>query len=434
VTEGVRAAQFGTRSARTSPRLLGIFSAWRLEAYGYTLAAFYAVIFFYLYKSGIWLLDGNGRPLPQNFAYFFSGGLAALHGQTAAIYDPAEFTKIQEALVGTGQALFRLWPYPPPLFLILAPLATLPYVTAFLTWILATLLGLVAVVYLIVRRRPAIALALASPFTVWNVVPGYSGFLTAALLGAALLFLESRPVVAGIFIGCLTLKPQWGILIPVALVAAGQWRAFLSAVAATALLAGASIVAFGLGPWEAFPRELFAQGGLNLSVDPSAVHSGFDPRSHWQHFQTIFGLVRVLHGGATLAWLAQGVTTIASAVVVWLVWRSPARHALKAATLSAAALLATPYAFGYDMAAIAIPIAFLARDQISHGLLKGEQVLLLAVFGVSLLFSFGPLPVEPIVVAALLGAILRRVLADGVNSIRRRRSGRTSSAVLIAHR
>jgi arabinofuranan 3-O-arabinosyltransferase len=409
MTHLVQAARVGARSAQSSPRLLGIFAAWRLEAYGYTLAAFYAAIFFYMYKTGIWLLDGNGRPLPQNFAYFFSGGLAALHGQTAAIYNPAEFVRIQEALVGAGQVQFWLWPYPPSFFLILAPLATLPYVTAFLTWILATLLGLAAVIYLIVRRRPAIAVTLASPFTVWNVLAGYSGFLTAALLGAALVSLESCPVAAGLFIGCLTFKPQWGILIPVALVAAGQWRAFLSAVAATALLAGGSIFAFGLGPWEAFPRELLAQGGLNLSVDPSGVHPGFDPRSHWQYLQTIFGLVRVLHGGASLAWLAQGVTTIGSACIVWLVWRSPARYALKAATMSAAALVATPYAFGYDMAAIAIPIAFLARDQISHGLLKGEQSLLLVLFGVSLLCNFGPLPLEAVVVIALLCLILRRV-------------------------
>ena len=69
------------------------------------------------------------------------------------------------------------------------------------------------------------------------------------------------------------------------------------------------------------------------------------------------------------------------------VWRSPVRYALKAATLSAAALLATPYAFPYDTAAIAIPIAFLARDQIRCGLLKGEQTLLFSVWRALLAFS-----------------------------------------------
>src|SRR5260370_38946589 len=108
-------------------RLLGIFAGWRLQAYGYTLAAFYAAIFFYLYKTGIWLLDGNGRPLFQNFTYFFTGGLQALHGEAASIYNPVEFAKVQEALVETVHVRFSIWPYAPTLFLILAPLAALAY-------------------------------------------------------------------------------------------------------------------------------------------------------------------------------------------------------------------------------------------------------------------------------------------------------------------
>ncbi len=95
-------------------------------------------------------------------------------------------------------------------------------------------------------------------------------------------------------------------------------------------------------------------------------------------------------------------------MIVFLVWRSPVRYALKAATLSAAALVATPYAFGYDMAAIAIPVAFLARDQIAYGALRAEQTLLLAVFGASLLCNFEPAPLEPLVVILLLCLILRR--------------------------
>ena len=50
-------------------------------------------------------------------------------------------------------------------------------------------------------------------------------------------------------------------------------------------------------------------------------------------------------------------------------------------TLSAAALIATPYAFAYDLAAIAIPVAFLASDQIRCGLLRGEQTIMIALFG-----------------------------------------------------
>ncbi len=212
---------------------LGVFAPWRLQAYGYTLAAAYAGLLLYMYKSGVWLLDREGKALYQDFTNLWIAGVQALHGEAAWVYNPAAHVRAQEVLVGAGHAHYAIWPYPPTYFLIAVPLALLRYVAAFLTWEALTLLGLAVVIYLIVRRRPAIAVLLASPFTLWNIAAGQSGFLTASLLGASLLVLERRPVVAGVFIGCLTYKPQWGILIPVALVAAKEWRAVASATAMT---------------------------------------------------------------------------------------------------------------------------------------------------------------------------------------------------------
>jgi hypothetical protein len=128
--------------------------------------------------------------------------------------------------------------------------------------------------------------------------------------------------------------------------------------------------------------------------------------------QTVYGLALLLHGGAKLAWLAQGVAAAGVGIIVWLVWRSPARYALKAATLSTAALIATPYAFAYDLAAIAIPVAFLATDQIRCGLLRGEQTTLIALFVVSLAVipAAGKAPVGSVILVALLCLILRRAL------------------------
>jgi arabinofuranan 3-O-arabinosyltransferase len=395
-----------TDSDRRSPRLLGIFAAWRLQAYGYGCAFIYAVLLVHFYHIGAWLVDGTGLPVYIDFTCAWVAGSQVLQGQAASIYDPAEFLKVQDALVGAGHSAYPYWPYPPIYFLILAPLAMLPYVAAFLTWDLVTLVGCIAVVYLIVRRRAAIALVLASPFAAWNLIDGQSGFLTASLLGASLLVLERRPVLAGVFIGCLTYKPQFGILIPVALVALGQWRAFASAAATTAFLVGTSAAAFGIDIWGAFPRAFIGHTGGILLHDPENTSMFY-----WGHLQTIYGLIRTLHGGAVLAWFAQGVTALAVAIIIWLVWRSPARYALKAATLSAAALIATPYAQTYDFAAIAIPVAFLARDQIACGLLRGEQTIMLALFGASLgvLVALASVPLGPVIVIALFAIILRRV-------------------------
>jgi hypothetical protein len=225
------------------------------------------------------------------------------------------------------------------------------------------------------------------------------------LLGASLLLLQRRPVLAGAFMGCLAYKPQFGILLPVAVVAAGQWRVFASAAVTIAILAGVTVAAFGAAPWEAFPRELLAQTHDSLS--------GEIPRGEgWAYFQTVYGLVRDFHGSATLAWLGQGIAAIAAGLVVWLVWRSPARYSLKAAILSAAALIPMPYQRAYDMVAIAIPIAFFARDQLHYGWLKGEQTIMITLFTgcLTLLVCLGNTPIGAVVIVALLCMLLRRVL------------------------
>jgi arabinofuranan 3-O-arabinosyltransferase len=390
---------------------LGIFTAWRLQVYGYAVAAIYAAFLVSVYRAGTWIVTSGWLPIYTDFACAWAAAVQAMHGDAASLYDPLEFVKVQAALVGPRDYFYPNWPYPPTFLLILAPFTALPYLGAFITWDLVTLLGLIVVVYLIVRRRPAVALVLASPFTAWNFLAAQNGFLTGSLLGASLLFLERRPVVAGVFMGSLTYKPQFGVLVPVALAASRQWRAFVSAAVTAALLAAASMAAFGTGVWAAFPRQLVAQSNLNFFADADG---------DWGYLQSVYGLVRTLHGGAALAWLAQGTIALALAVIVWVVWRSPVRYALKAAVLSTAALIATPYAFAYDMAALAIPVAFLARDQTRCGLLRGEQTILIVLFGASLAvlvtfgdrpggMTFGSTPIGPLVTMTLLGVILRRV-------------------------
>jgi len=394
----------------SAPGSFSTFTASRLQPYSYALALIYAIAFIRFYLAGAWIVDHSGAPVYGDFADTWVAGWQALNAEAARLYESDEFIRIQKALLGAQDYVYPNWPYPPTFFLVLAPLSTLPYFYAFLTWVVGTLLACLAVVYLIVRRPPAIALVLASPFTAWNFFAGQNGFLTASLLGGSLFFLETRPIAAGVILGCLTYKPQFGILLPLALVASRQWRAVASAGVAAALLAAASVALFGFDTWTAFPIGFIEQSKINLGADPDA---------NWGYLQTVYGLVRGMHASANTAWLVQGLTTLATAVIVCIVWRSSVRYALKAATLSAAALIATPYAFAYDMAALAIPVAFLAKDQIDCGVLKGEQTIMIAWFGmiVAALFvigdsanhiTFGSVPLGPFVILTLLALILRR--------------------------
>jgi arabinofuranan 3-O-arabinosyltransferase len=398
---------------RKPSRSVDIFNSRWLQLFGFAFAMLYVVYFVIVYRAGSWIVGSTGLPIYTDFAVFWTAGMQTLHGNLAALYDSGEFMKVQAALFPPGDAFYPSWPsYPPTFLLVLAPLALLPYRFAFITWDMVTLLGCIAVVYLIVRRRAAIALALASPFTAWNFIAAQNGFLTASLLGASLLFLDRRPVMAGAFIGCLTYKPQFGILFPVALIASHQWRAIASAGVTVALLAAGSVTLFGAELWAGFPHGLAAQGELNLLAGPD---------SNWGYLQSPYGLIRSLHGPANLAWLVQGLVTLGGAVIVWIIWRSEVRYELKAAILSGAALLATPYAFAYDMAAIVIPAAFLASDQLKRGLLHGEKTMWIVMFGAPLVVlatlgdnaggtTFGGTPICLFAAFMLFFVILRRAL------------------------
>jgi len=96
-------------------------------------------------------------------------------------------------------------------------------------------------------------------------------------------------------------------------------------------------------------------------------------------------------------------------------------YPLKTATLSAAAPLATPYAFAYDMVGFMTPAAFLAIDQLDRGLWPGEKTIWIALFGVPLAalvtlednigcLTFGGTPVGLFAAVLLLGVILGRAL------------------------
>ena len=76
------------------------------------------------------------------------------------------------------------------------------------------------------------------------------------LFGAALLTLTKRPIVSGILFGCLAYKPQFALVIPVALLAAGQWRAIAAAAGTVIALVAVTSLAFGWDIWLAFAASM----------------------------------------------------------------------------------------------------------------------------------------------------------------------------------
>src|SRR5207248_624969 len=98
-----------------------------------------------------------------------------------------------------------------------------------------------------------------------NLLDGQNAFLTAALAGFALLWLDRRPLAAGVAIGFLAIKPQLAVLFPLALLAEGRWRTMAVAALTVLALSVASLAAFGWEDWAAFVRHLPATQAMGES-------------------------------------------------------------------------------------------------------------------------------------------------------------------------
>lgn len=267
------------------------------------------------------------------------------------------------------------------------------------------------------RDPLGLLLALAFPAVFINIGHGHNGFLTAALLTAALLQLDKRPILAGVLIGCLAYKPQFGLLIPLVLIASGRWRVFFAAAATVALLATAVTLALGVDVWRAF----FDAGEFTRRIVLEQGGTG------WFKIQSVFSWARMWGANVTLGYVLQGITTLAVAgALVWL-WRSRAAFALKAAALLIGAVLATPYSLDYDLMLLAPAIAFLAADGFSRGFGAYEKSLLAALWIVPLIArSVAELALIPLAVPLMLlifVTLLRRAMnetgADQASSILR---------------
>jgi hypothetical protein len=336
------------------------------------LVVAYAVLLVATFVMGIWLVDADGRPKATDFVSFWAAGKLVLAGHAADAYDWA----IHKAVATSngihigGHFTFQY----PPTFLLLTPaLALVPYPAAMLVWIAFGLPLYLNAVRLINGTWNATIAALAWPAVLWNAVVGQTGFLTAALLGAGIALIDRRPVIAGVCLGLLTYKPQFGLLIPVALIAGRRWRVIGWAAVSTLALCAASVAILGVSPWLAF---LDSAARIN---DAILTAGGTD----FSKLQSLYGYVRSLGGGAEAAWLAHGAFVLLLAVFIAWIWRSAAAFDLKAAALSAATLLASPYSFIYDFAALAIPLVFLGRAGFSNRELP-------FVIAAALLVGWGP--------------------------------------------
>ena len=378
----------------------------RLRFYGWLTAVLSVVCFLGHFRAGAWLVDGDGRPLQTDFFSLWSAAYQVSHGAPTLAYDTGTIERMwSETFHGLSKYLAFVLPNPPPVLFALAPLGLVPYVPAEIIWIVVGLCLYLAAVWMIVPRSSALAVAAAAPAAWWSAFTVQTGFVTAALIGGFLVLLERRKVAAGAVLGLLVIKPQLGVLFPVVLVAAGEWTAFVSAMMTVVGLNAASLILHGTETWVEFSQALVNGGNLNLVVGIGG----------WPRLESLYGFIRSIGGSARLAWTCHAaVSAVVSVAVCWLWRRGDISYSTRAAALSLAVFIVTPYLHGYDLVGLAIPSAFLVKGALESGFLRGERTVLVGLFvGSSLFVVLGqPFPVGPIMTVALGTCIAMRARHD----------------------
>jgi hypothetical protein len=352
------------------------------------------------------LIDRNGKPLGTDFSNVYAAGTLTWQGRPADAYQPALQHGAEKAVFGGREVPFYGWHYPPFFFAVAVLVAAVPYAWGLAIWLAASLAAYLAAIRAILPRPEALLIAATFPAVFVNIGHGQNGFLTAALLGGALHLLDRRPWVAGVLIGCLAYKPQFGVLIPLAMLAGGRWSAIAAAAVTVAALLALSFVTLGGGVWHAFADS------MNFTQTVVLEQGG----TGWEKIQSAFSAVRMWGASVHTAYAVQiSLALMLAASLAWL-WQSDAAFELKASALATASLLATPYVLDYDLVVLAVAIALFARHGLNSGFRDYEISLLAAAWIVPLLSrsiaGVTGIPLGLLVLLTFYVFTLRRALRD----------------------
>ncbi len=325
------------------------------------------------------LILPQGPVIGGDFVVFWQAAQTAL-AEKPLIYEFAEFNRRLGLSFPAHEGFGLGWQYPPTMFALLSPLTGAPYLAAYFAWVGALGGAFLAFCHRLWATRRTLLFVAASPAAFQATITGQTGFLTASLFAAAAYYAKSRPILAGVAAGLLTVKPQLGLLIPIAFAAAGCWRAFAAAAATSLALLAFAYGLYGSAPFIAFFEAIGAHSD-RLDAAGFPVYK----------LTSVYGFFMCLKAPAGLAMAAQAMASLAIAVFVFLVWRRTDDLLARVGVLTIGALLTSPYAFYYEMPLVIPALVLLARRGAETGFLFGERPMLAALY-VAPLAMPGPHP------------------------------------------
>ncbi len=315
-----------------------------------------------------WSSGNSSARLPfSDFSVYWLASYLALKGQASAVFEATSFCGPLQELVPASACGYP-WLYPPGFYLFIVPLAWMPYWVSYLGFMGGSIAAYVFTMRRIIQGELAMWCLAAFPGLWMNIFSGQNGCWTAALAGGALINLERRPVLSGLLIGSLSIKPHLALLFPVALLAAGSWRTFFAAAAAAVTWLAAALWILGTGTLEGWWLGLAT--GRQMLEQTDIVRM----------MPTVFAFLRLSGFSVMSAYIGHFLFAGIALLSVWSIWRRNQPSSLKYAALITATLLISPYLLEYDLAWLALPIAWMTQQGLQTGWRRWEREILVATW------------------------------------------------------
>ena len=191
------------------------------------------------------------RALEGDFAVYYIFARVGIDHGWGSLYD---YAAMRQEWLALGSAFLYPALYPPPLAWFVAPFAALPFALGYALWNILLVASLLVTWLLTVPpssrlvRLGHLAFAVALPSVAFGLLLGQVVIVVAAAVSISWWLLRhNRPLAAGLVLSLIALKPQLALMVPVALLVAGQSRVFVGWAAGSLVMLGAALATIGFG-------------------------------------------------------------------------------------------------------------------------------------------------------------------------------------------
>jgi hypothetical protein len=244
------------------------------------------------------------RAFEGDFAVYYIFARVGIDHGWGSLYD---YAAMRQEWLALGSAFLYPPLYPPPLAWFVAPFAALPFAAGYALWNVLLGASLLVTWWLTVPessrlvRLGHLAFAIALPAVAFGLLLGQVVIVVAAAVSICWWMLRrNRPFAAGLVLSLIALKPQLALMVPLALLVAGQSRAFLGWAAGSLAMLGAALATIGVGGLQAYAVLLAGSAHYRgaMMVYPELTLPG-------------------LLGSGGAAALAQALVVIVTVALVW---------------------------------------------------------------------------------------------------------------------